>query len=200
LCNIKFGLKDLMDPQNARLIHPGRGGFKSQFFDCFKNIEQLALDLLAKGMLDGRSFPAHLRSIGVTPIAAWAKDGKPTYFAADNGPENQNLKSCKDSLVVLTPDGGQMVLRGMLVRVDFTVADWNQEMNRRRAFMKYLREHGADYYREFLEISEKRGRRQRALYPHAGRFGPVVGHADMGWLEPTAPRKTILPGPLMTDL
>jgi hypothetical protein len=200
LCNLNFGLDDPMDPKHARLIHPGRGCFKSQFFDCFKKIDQLARDLLAKGMLNGRSFPSHLQSIGVKPIVAYAKNGKPSYFSIVNGLENQSFKACKDALVVLTPDCQQLVLRGMLVRVDFTAVVWNEEINRRRAFMENLHEHGVDYYREFLGLIEKRGRRQSALYPQAGIFGPAVGVADFGWLKPITPQMIVPPSPLTMDL
>jgi hypothetical protein len=66
--------------------------------------------------------------------------------------------------------------------------------------MENLHEHGVDYYREFLGLIEKRGRRQSALYPQAGIFGPAVGVADFGWLKPITPQMIVPPSPLTMDL
>jgi hypothetical protein len=186
LCNVKFGLDDPLDPKNARLLHPAR---YSNFPECFQQIDQLARDLLARGQLTGSSFPKRLPSIGVKPIFSCALDGTVTPYHAPASP----IPPYPGTLVVETPEGRPMVLSGLLARVDFTMADWKAERDRRRALMEAQYSQSMDHYRQFRSRIQKRAERQRAVFPRAGCAGPRVAEADFAWLEPEPPRKIIPP-------
>lgn len=191
LCNLKFSLSDKLDPERLRLIRPAKASFKPEMEPWTNLIEDYAWYLLKNCRLDGATFPVRLRRIGVEPVVAYDKEGNITEY----GPPYDKKRELKDTLLVETPDGHQILFRGMLVRPDFNQDVYREEVDRRREIVRYFYQHGQHYYQRFIHIVQRRAERQKETYGPGGTLGQAVAADDFAWLRPP-PAKEIVPAPM----
>jgi len=195
LHNRKHGLSSQMDPDRARLLHPARGSYKDELAAHFEALESAVKAWWEKGVLTGnQEFFSLLPSVGLRPLAWTNREGYPRYFPAANDLGCEKVKTYRDSLAVLAPDGKQLVVRGPVIRPEFSVAFWNEEVKRRADLMEDLRQNPGKYVARFRELFDQRARRQRQRYPDAGALNRCISSADLDCVHQPPVKIIISPG------